>query len=334
MMKTNYLFIGMAVLMMAACSNDENETQVNDGRVAVSFAGGITLTRATTDAWEANDGIGIYMLEHGTKTVAHGAANRKYVTTAGNGEFTPAGVEQTIYFPLNADEKVDFIAYYPQIDLTDDIYKVDVSDQKNPADIDLLRSDNATGKDKSTNTVDLNFFHRLSRVEVELTAGEGVSDAELAGMGITLSKQPVKADFNVLQNTLTAGQDEGDRFEGFDVEVAAVDGDLRAGGLPQIARGLGPAVEVDDRGGEPASGVGGDGDALPRPEHVDLGVAAFGAAAEVGRAPLGGGECNRVAGCLRRGAGGKEEQQGSRQNFVHGSDKRVSSHKFTHLARI
>lgn len=207
MMKTNYLFIGMAVLMMAACSNDENETQVNDGRVAVSFAGGITLTRATTDAWEANDGIGIYMLEHGTKTVAHGAANRKYVTTAGNGEFTPAGVEQTIYFPLNADEKVDFIAYYPQIDLTDDIYKVDVSDQKNPADIDLLRSDNATGKDKNTNTVDLKFFHRLSRVEVELTAGEGVSDAELAGMGITLSKQPVKADFNVLQNTLTAGQD-------------------------------------------------------------------------------------------------------------------------------
>lgn len=50
MMKTNYLFIGMAALMMAACSNDENEPQVNDGRVAVSFAGGITLTRATTDA--------------------------------------------------------------------------------------------------------------------------------------------------------------------------------------------------------------------------------------------------------------------------------------------
>ena len=207
MMKTNYLFIGIVALMMAACSNNENEPQVNDGRVAASFAGGITLTRATTDAWEANDGIGIYMLEHGTKTVAHGAANREYVTTAGDGKFTPAGVEQTIYFPLNADEKVDFIAYYPQTDLTDDIYKVDVSDQKNPADIDLLRSDNATGKDKSTNTVDLKFFHRLSRVEVELTAGEGVSDAELAGMSITLDKQPVKADFNVLQNTLTAGQD-------------------------------------------------------------------------------------------------------------------------------
>ena len=63
------------------------------------------------------------------------------------------------------------------------------------------------GKDKSTNTVDLEFFHRLSRVEVELAAGEGVNDAELAGMSITLGKQPVTADFNVLQNTLTAGQD-------------------------------------------------------------------------------------------------------------------------------
>ena len=207
MMKTNYLFIGMAALMMAACSNDENEPQVNDGRVAVSFAGGITLTRATTDAWEANDGIGIYMLEHGTKTVADGAANRKYVTTAGDGKFTPAGAEQTIYFPLSADEKVDFIAYCPQTDLTGDVYNVDVSDQKNPANIDLLRSDNAVGKDKSTNTVDLEFFHRLSRVEVELAAGEGVNDAELAGMSITLGKPPVTADFNVLQNTLTAGQD-------------------------------------------------------------------------------------------------------------------------------
>ena len=206
MMKTDYLFIGMATLMMAACSNDENVPQVNDGRVAVSFAGGITLTRATTDAWAVNDGIGIYMLEHGTTAVVDGAANRKYVTTAGDGKFTPAGVEQTIYFPLSADEKVDFVAYCPQTDLMGNIYKVNVSNQKPPAHIDLLRSDNATGKDKNTKTVDLKFLHRLSRVEVKLTAGEGVSDAELAGMSITLGKQPVEADFNVLQNTLSAGK--------------------------------------------------------------------------------------------------------------------------------
>mgnify|MGYP007059972045 CR=1 FL=1 len=48
MMKTNYLFIGMAALMIAACSNNENEPQVDDGRIAVSFAGEITLPRASS----------------------------------------------------------------------------------------------------------------------------------------------------------------------------------------------------------------------------------------------------------------------------------------------
>lgn len=207
MMKTNYLFIGMAILIMGACSNDKNESQLNDGRVAVSFIGEIMQSRASTNAWEANDCIGIYMLEHGTETVVDGATNCKYVTSVGDGKFTPAGAEQVIYFPLSEEEKVDFIAYYPQTDLTNNVYKVDVSDQKNPADIDLLRSDNATRMDKSTMAIDLEFFHRLSRLEVELIAGEGMSDVELAGMGITLSEQPVMADFNVLLNTLIVGQD-------------------------------------------------------------------------------------------------------------------------------
>ena len=35
MMKTNYLFIGMAALMIAACSNNENEPQVEIGRAHV-----------------------------------------------------------------------------------------------------------------------------------------------------------------------------------------------------------------------------------------------------------------------------------------------------------
>ena len=80
------------------------------------------------------------MLEHGMKTVTDDATNRKYVTTAGDGKFTPAGTEQTIYFPLNADEKVDFIAYYPQTDLTDDIYKVDVTCVRAQSKISVISS--------------------------------------------------------------------------------------------------------------------------------------------------------------------------------------------------
>ena len=209
MTKRTYLFIAAAALALASCSNDNDfADRPGDGRVAVNFSGGITLTRATGDAWDLNDGIGIYMVENGTQNVVDNAANRRYVTAAGDGRFSPASEDQTIYFPLDANDKVDFIAYYPQDALTGNTYAVDVTDQSDPAAIDLLWSNNATAKDKTVQQpVDLEFYHRLSRVEVELKAGAGVSEAELAGTTVTLSNQPVKADFDVLQNTMATAAD-------------------------------------------------------------------------------------------------------------------------------
>lgn len=200
-----YLTLGLSTLLMTgACTDGTEELPVNDGRVAVSFSGGIVQTRVTTAGWEPNDAIGVYMLESGTLTVADNAVNRRHVTAAGDGRFTPDGEGQSIYFPADEADKVDFIAYYPRTELTDHVYKVDVSDQTNPAAIDLVYSNNATGHDKSTQTVSLIFRHRLSRVEVQLHAGEGMDETELEGVGVSLSNQPVTADFNVLHNTLDA----------------------------------------------------------------------------------------------------------------------------------
>ena len=211
MTKRTYLFLAAAALALASCSNDDDfADRPGDGRVAVNFSGGITLTRATGDAWDLNDGIGIYMVETGTQTVVDNAANRRYVTAAGDGRFSPASEDQTIYFPLDANNKVDFIAYYPQDALTGNTYAVDVTDQSAPSAIDLLWSNNATAQDKTVQTVDLIFYHRLSRVEVELKAGAGVSEAELAGTTVTLTSQPVKADFDVLQNTMTRAAEHDD----------------------------------------------------------------------------------------------------------------------------
>lgn len=209
MTKRTYLFLAAAALTLASCSNDNDfANRPVDGRVAVNFSGGITLTRATGDAWDLNDGI--YMVETGTQTVVDNAANRRYVTAAGDGSFSPASEGQTIYFPLDANNKVDFIAYYPQDALTGNTYAVDVTDQSTPSAIDLLWSNNATAQDKTVQTVDLKFYHRLSRVEVELKAGAGVSEAELAGTTVTLTSQPVKADFDVLQNTMATAADVAD----------------------------------------------------------------------------------------------------------------------------
>ena len=89
---------------------------------------------------------------------------RLYVTAAGDGSFSPASEDQTICFPLDENDKVDFIAYCPQAALTGNTYAVDVTDQSYPAAIDLLWSNNATALDKTVQTVDLKFYHRLSRI--------------------------------------------------------------------------------------------------------------------------------------------------------------------------
>ena len=60
---------------------------------------------------------------------------RLYVTAAGDGRFSPASEDQTICFPLDANDKVDFIAYCPQAALTGNTYAVDVTDQSYPAAI-------------------------------------------------------------------------------------------------------------------------------------------------------------------------------------------------------
>ena len=197
------LMLAAAAMIIAGCKKKEYSHDEDVAFPEVNFF-------SNSDTWSQNDCIGIYMVETGTQTVVDNAANRRYVTAAGDGSFSPASEDQTICFPLDENDKVDFIAYCPQAALTGNTYAVDVTDQSYPAAIDLLWSNNATALDKTVQTVDLKFYHRLSRIEVELKAGAGVSEAELAGTTVTLSNQPVKADFDVLQNTMATAADVAD----------------------------------------------------------------------------------------------------------------------------
>ena len=203
-MKKSLFFAAVAVTLFGSCSTDGEEQKTE--RTPVNFTGSVTnITRAAGTAWDANDAIGIYMPATGTTNILEDAANRKYtITTPADSKFTPAEAAQTIYFPVDESVKVDFIAYYPQATpLTDHTYKVDVSTQTAPAAIDLLYSNNVTAKNATTPSVALKFAHRLSRVEVNLTVGEGFTDADLQGIEVPLSKQPTTADYKILTDELT-----------------------------------------------------------------------------------------------------------------------------------
>ena len=148
----------------------------------------------TDNQWEAGDEIGIF----GFPTDADQTAwsNVPYATAVGNGSFAP--VANTIYLPVN-DTEVDFVAYYPYSEtLTDGVYTVDVTNQSNQAAIDLMAAGTQSAN-RINSKVAFNFVHKLSKIYITFKAGDGLTDAELAGMTVQLTGQQPKATFDVTQ---------------------------------------------------------------------------------------------------------------------------------------
>lgn len=186
----------LAALVLTACNNEDNPAQ--EARVALQVTSGIQ-TRAVNNSWNKGDAIGIYAFETGTTKVADGYANVRYTTSTdgANGTFTPAGT--TIYLPTDNTTR-DFVAYYPQGTLANDVYAVDVKDQSDQSAIDLM-SAGTQHASRFSPTVTFNFTHKLSKVEVTLQAGDGLTASDLAGLEVELTGQRTAATFDVKQPT-------------------------------------------------------------------------------------------------------------------------------------
>lgn len=185
----------LAALALVGCSNEDENTMGTDGRVALQVTSDIQ-TRAYNDQWEAGDRIGIYAFTEGSTTVADGYANIPYITTQGNGTFSPDG-NTTIYLSTNGDAR-DFVAYYPHKQLTGDVYAVDVTNQSPQKDIDLMAAATQTAS-RTNPAVAFNFVHKLSKVEITLQPGSGMTDSDLEGLSVALTGQQTAGTFDVTQ---------------------------------------------------------------------------------------------------------------------------------------
>ncbi len=196
-MKSIKLFsIITAALTLASCSK---EVVQDIDPATIQFTPAIAALRASGSQWVSGDHVGIFMITAGTALTADNivkeADNRLYeISNAATATFT-AAAGQGIKYPSTGE--VDFIAYYPhESPLTGYIYPIDVTVQATPADIDLLwaKTENRT---KSRDAVPLNFSHKLSKVRVDIVAGEGMQASDFAGMEVTVSGVPATAGFSV-----------------------------------------------------------------------------------------------------------------------------------------
>lgn len=198
--------IVLAILLLTGC-NKNNNSDLGE-KVAVQFNGGV-ITRAIDNNWSTGDKIGIFMVKTGQPLAALNivgmANNIQYnnVMAPGlSGSFSADNIFETIYFPVNGN-LVDFYAYYPySTNINQYKYSINVATQSNQENIDLMTA-KTIEKVKTSPAVTLGFRHRLAKLKLTITAGEGVSAADLTNMEVTVIGLPTTANYNLANETLS-----------------------------------------------------------------------------------------------------------------------------------
>lgn len=196
---SNLLYMGaLSTLTLMSCTNNDDNSEWY-GSEGIVFTTAIQ-SRVSGNTWNANDEVGIYMMNAGSGIEAATAQNKKYIAQT-NGTLT-AAPGNGIYLPESGN--VDFIAYYPYTtSVSGNKLAVNVSDQSNPAAIDLIYSNGTKGVAATTSTtISLGFTHQLTKVTLNVTKDETIKT--LNGLGVNIKGISTEGEFNLADGTLTA----------------------------------------------------------------------------------------------------------------------------------
>jgi hypothetical protein len=196
---SNLLYMGaLSTLTLMSCTNNDDNSEWY-GSEGIVFTTAIQ-SRVSGNTWNANDEVGIYMMNAGSGIEAATAQNKKYIAQT-NGTLT-AAPGNGIYLPESGN--VDFIAYYPYTtSVSGNKLAVNVSDQSNPAAIDLIYSNGTKGVAATTaTTISLGFTHQLTKVTLNVTK-DGTIET-LNGLGVNIKGISTEGEFNLADGTLTA----------------------------------------------------------------------------------------------------------------------------------
>lgn len=196
---SNLLYMGaLSTLALVSCTNNDDNSEWY-GSEGIVFTTAIQ-SRVSGNTWNANDEVGIYTMNAGSGIEAATAQNKKYIAQT-NGTLT-AAPGNGIYLPESGN--VDFIAYYPYTtSVSGNKLAVNVSDQSNPAAIDLIYSNGTKGVAATTaTTISLGFTHQLTKVTLNVTKDETIET--LNGLGVNIKGISTEGEFNLADGTLTA----------------------------------------------------------------------------------------------------------------------------------
>lgn len=224
-----YLFLSLAALLFAACSNDSEN--VDDALVPLHITGTLgvethTGTRAYDTSWETGDAIGVYATATGTTTAiasTYNGSNTQYTLSGSAGDTYNTSTTSYTYISFSAmtpvylpsdGSAIDVYAYYPYSSsaTTPTAVPVDVSTQTTQNSIDLMRASatkttqgGSTTITKANHTCELLFAHKLCKLQFNIKAGTGMAATDITGntVDVKISGQETQGTYNIYTDALT-----------------------------------------------------------------------------------------------------------------------------------
>ena len=232
-MKRFFQILAMAALSVSlwSCSKDAPAdpiapVQPNPQLTQLCLKGTITsmpLARVNADGFEANDKVGVYVATASTLNSAGNTLDNEAFTYSSGNIAAPQGKE--VYWASD-NVRLSVFAYYPYVTgapktgVVNFSVEADQSTSANYYDSDLISAKKLDIASQST-PVALTFNHMLSRLDVELVAGDGLTQDELRTAAKTLLVGGLDLSGKV---DIVAGTVVGDEQFG-DVTSYSVDGD-------------------------------------------------------------------------------------------------------------
>ena len=228
-----YFVLAAAAITLAACSSEEENVQTWNGEIRLSYVD-VIQTRAGQEiqpkAFDSGESLDVFINEHTTGTPSITYTQPLIYTTGNNGALTEPSTQ---YFPQNGNG-VDIYGVYPS-GTADDVNAESIpfsvqNDQSTTAGYkasDLMVGAPASNPvAKTASSVQLSFLHCLSKININISAGDGVDVNDLAGATVTIYTNTNDAIFNIQGALNPADQDK---------RVTAVESQGQAAGPTVIA---------------------------------------------------------------------------------------------------
>ena len=207
-----YFIFAIAALALAACSSDEVKEQEWNGEIRLSSVSVVQATRASgniqSTVFDSGENVDIFINENTTGTASTTYTQPLVYTTGTGGSLTAPSPQ---FYPSSGNG-VNIFAVYPSGAATSVngtavafSVKTDQNSDANYKASDLMTgapSSNPVGR--TATTVPLVFKHCLTKINLNIYAGEGISMDELAAAKVSILNATPNATFNVKTGAVTA----------------------------------------------------------------------------------------------------------------------------------